>query len=216
MTRRWIMMLALALWAGLPACLPGELGGGAAAWAKGGDRDGGGHGSDRDADRDDDDDDDDDDDGDGDDDGGGAGEDDGNPGAGRPDPARDGKAGGGFGGDGIHLFHADGSAESLRGGIYERRDARGRVRDRRPGTQADLGRLSAYRDLIRDPARRGDAIGVAVVSGGQGRVQIIDSSGWTETLSGGTYQLADPNGNRVTRRSATPRDLARIRAALGL
>ncbi|MGB8813567.1 MAG: hypothetical protein WCC57_10305 [Paracoccaceae bacterium] len=125
-------------------------------------------------------------------------------------------SGGNYGGDGVHLFAADGSVEIVRNGIYERIDARGRVTERRKATAADRSRLSSYRDRIRNPAQRGTAVSIVLVNERNGTVQLIDANGWTETIKGKTYLLIDPNGNTVTRRAATSKDRSRMRAFLGL
>ena len=49
-----------------------------------------------------------------------------------------------------------------------------------------------------------------------GVVRIVDRRGWREVLSRSTYELNDPQGNRVTRRSLQQKDIDRVRGILGL
>jgi hypothetical protein len=121
-----------------------------------------------------------------------------------------------FGDDVLRLTYANGTSERLFKGRYERLDRNGRVVERRRASAADQSRLRGLRD---DVAKSGAESGVKlaiVVNSRQNAVQVTDSSGWSEVVIDGKYSLTDPNGNVVTRRNATAKDIARLKSAAGL
>ena len=101
-------------------------------------------------------------------------------------------------------------------GQYERLDARGRVVERRRAATSDRNRLSKLRNQITTGAAKAGVQSAIVVNGKRGAVQITDTAGWSEVIDGDRYSLTDPNGNVVTKRRATAKDIARIRASVGL
>ncbi|TKA95506.1 hypothetical protein FAZ78_16505 [Cereibacter changlensis] len=233
MTRRKTLLALTILAVLLPPLLPGPLAPEAAAWAKdgrdgGSDRDGDSSGSGRDGrdsdrdDRDDDGDDQDDDRDDRDDDDRDEG-DSGGKGSGSSSgdraPGRASAGPGGvserepFGDPGVHVFLSDGGQEVLRDGSYLRLDRAGQVTERRAATPRDRRRLTTLSRSFRAEGQRPET-GLAMVD--QRRVELRDAQGWVEILDAERYELIDPNGNIVTRRRATARDLARVRQQLGL
>ena len=134
---------------------------------------------------------------------------------GRASPA-DRDAGRLFGADGIRLIYANGSSERIVQGAYERVDGRGRVIERRSATSGDRNRLGGLRDRISPAAVQAGVQSVITISASRQSVKIVDSAGWTELLQSNRYVLTDPNGNIVTKRAATAKDIARLGAALGL
>ena len=238
MTRRKTLLALTILAVLLPPLLPDPLAPEAAAWAKdgrdgGSDRDGDSSGSGRDGrdsdrdDRDDDGDDRDEDRDDGDDDdrdeGDSGGKGSGSSGSGSSSgdraPGRDSAGRGGvserepFGDAGLHVFLSDGGQEVLRDGSYLRLDRAGQVTERRAATPRDRRRLTTLSRSFRAEGRRPET-GLAMVE--LRRVELRDAQGWVEILDAERYELIDPNGNIVTRRRATARDLARVRQQLGL
>ncbi|MDP2739824.1 MAG: hypothetical protein Q8O82_14265 [Pseudorhodobacter sp.] len=121
-----------------------------------------------------------------------------------------------FGADGIRLIYVNGTSERIVQGNYERVDGRGRVLERRSATSADRGRLGGLRDRISPAAVQAGVQSVITISASRQSVKIVDSAGWTELLQSNRYVLTDPNGNVVTKRAATAKDIARLSAALGL
>jgi len=121
-----------------------------------------------------------------------------------------------FQADGINLIYTNGTSERIAQGTYERLDRHGRVIERRTATSADRNRLGGLRDGISPVARRSGVESVITVSAKRKSIKIVDSAGWTELLENNRYVLTDPNGNVVTQRAATARDIARISATLGL
>lgn len=117
-----------------------------------------------------------------------------------------------FRADGLRRIFADGSAERLVQGRYERLDRRGRVIESRKATPADRTRLTR---LDRE-ARQAGVQAVITVNRSQRKLVLTDIAGWTEILDRGIYQLRDPNGNLVTRRTASAKDIRRLKVALGL
>ncbi len=118
--------------------------------------------------------------------------------------------------DVIRLTYANGTSERIYKGQYERRDRSGRIVERHRATREDQARLRGLRETI---AREGAALGLqvaVVVNSRQSAVQVTDAAGWSETVASGTYTLTDPNGNVVTRRSATSKDITRLKTAAGL
>ena len=113
--------------------------------------------------------------------------------------------------DTLSLIYNDGTSERISKGRYERLDRRGRVIERRNATSDDRARLGR----MDRSARKAGAQTVVSVNTAQRKIQIIDVAGWRETLEGSRYQLTDPNGNVVTRRTATAKDIARLRQTLG-
>lgn len=106
---------------------------------------------------------------------------------------------------GLWRLYADGSRERLANGRYERQDHTGRVIAQRRATAADRAgftRIGRGENLEAVAELRGDGL------------TITDRAGWQEELRGGTYRLTDPRGNLVTRRAATPDDIARILQSL--
>lgn len=187
----------------------------------GGDDDNSGHGSGDDSDDDDDnsgsgsDDDDDDDnsgsDDDDDDDSSGSGSGGGSSGGGSSGSSKSGS--GNNRGDalpalksGLRRVYGDGREERISGGVYERRNAAGRVTERRAATSADRQRLASL---------QGKGL-AAVVDVSPGRVTVTDRAGWREEFRGSTYRLIDPRGNLVTRRGITRKDIAHLRDLLSL
>lgn len=236
MTRRKTLIALTILAVLLPPLLPGPLAPEAAAWAKdgrdgGSDRDGDSSGSGRDGrdsgrnddgdDRDDDGDDGDDKDDDDRDEGDSGGKGSGSSGSSSGDraPGRDSAGSGGvserepFGDAGLHVFLSDGGQEVLRDGSYLRLDRAGQVTERRAATARDRRRLTTLSRSFRAEGQRPET-GLAMVD--QRRVELRDAQGWVEILDADRYELIDPNGNIVTRRRATARDLARVRLQLGL
>jgi hypothetical protein len=121
-----------------------------------------------------------------------------------------------FRSDVIRLTYANGTSERITKGQYERLDTRGRVVERHRATAADQSRLRSLRETI---ARQGAGQGLQqaiVVNSRQGAVQVTDTAGWSEVILDGRYTLTDPNGNVVTRRTATADDISRLQAAAGL
>ena len=125
-------------------------------------------------------------------------------------------AGGLFSADGINLIYTNGATERIAQGTYERLDGHGRVIERRSATSADRSRLGGLRDGISSVARRSGVESVITISAARKSIKIVDSAGWTELLQNNRYVLTDPNGNVVTKRAATAKDIARISAELGL
>lgn len=121
-----------------------------------------------------------------------------------------------FGAEGIRLIYVNGTSERIVQGNYERVDGRGRVLERRSATSADRGRLGGLRDHISPAAVQAGVQSVITISASRQSVKIVDSAGWTELLQRNRYVLTDPNGNVVTKRAATAKDIARLSAALGL
>ncbi len=135
-----------------------------------------------------------------------------------------GKAGAGGGNDGgrvfgddvLRLTYTDGTSERLSKGRYERLDRNGRVVERRRASASDQSRLRSLRETV---AQNGTASGlkfVVVVNSRQNAIQVTDNAGWSEVVQQGRYTLTDPNGNVVTRRTATDDDIGRLRNAVGL
>ncbi|NCM97337.1 MAG: hypothetical protein GW948_08590, partial [Rhodobacterales bacterium] len=121
-----------------------------------------------------------------------------------------------FRADGINLIYTNGATERIAQGTYERLDGHGRVIERRSATSADRSRLGGLRDGISSVARRSGVESVITISAARKSIKIVDSAGWTELLQNNRYVLTDPNGNVVTKRAATAKDIARISAELGL
>lgn len=219
------MLLAAGFWAGLPGGLPGQGGGGLAAWARQGGSGSGGSGSggsgsgssgggDDDA---------------GDDDGGDdhsgddhSGDGSGGEGAGSGGSGRGVAEGGGkdwlpgLGADGIHVQFFDGHIERIRAGRFEKIDKSGRVVERRRATAQEDRRLQLLRSEFTQEGKASGIATIADVDERAGRVEITDFRGWRETLSAARYQLRDPNGRTVSRRALTPEDVARLRSLLFL
>ena len=114
------------------------------------------------------------------------------------------------------MVFANGARELLIKGQYERRDRRGAVIEQRPATNADKRRLSALGDKLNSSAAAKAGVQSVIVVKAAQTVQIVDVGGWTEKIEKGRYLLTDPKGNVVTKRRATNKDVARIRAAMGL
>lgn len=107
---------------------------------------------------------------------------------------------------GLRRVYGDGREERISGGVYERRNAAGRVTERRAATSADRQRLASL---------QGKGL-AAVVDVTPGRVTVTDRAGWREEFKGSTYRLIDPRGNLVTRRGITRKDIAHLRDLLSL
>ncbi len=121
-----------------------------------------------------------------------------------------------FGDDVLRLTYTDGTSERLSKGRYERLDRNGRVVERRRASASDQSRLRSLRETV---AQNGTASGlkfVVVVNSRQNAIQVTDNAGWSEVVQQGRYTLTDPNGNVVTRRTATDDDIGRLRNAVGL
>lgn len=109
----------------------------------------------------------------------------------------------------IEVVRADGTKEEISNGWYERQDASGRTVEERRATSADIARLTGPDST----GRRTIAVGyVKTVEARGGNIEIRYSTGWTEELQGGRYELTDPNDNTVVERPARPADIARLQA----
>lgn len=121
-----------------------------------------------------------------------------------------------FGGDGIHLQFSDGHIERIRGNRFETLDARGRVVESRTARRSDLNRLRALGSASVRQGGRGEVQNVAQVNEASGAIDITDFRGWREIVSRGSYELKDPRGRTIVRRTVTTEDIRRIRAMLNL
>jgi hypothetical protein len=118
--------------------------------------------------------------------------------------------------DVVALQYSDGRIERISSGMYEVLGRDGRVITRHRATRNEERRLKSLGAL---GARKKRAAGVesyVQVNTGRNSARVEDSGGWTQILDAGRYVILDPNGNTVTRRSATKADVARIRQLLGL
>ncbi len=102
--------------------------------------------------------------------------------------------------DVVALAYRGGESERIGAGSYVRRDARGRIVERRRATSADLRRLTTARAELR-----------VLLDSRTGAVETIDRRGWRERMQDGTYILIDPKGRVVRSRAIRSADLARIR-----
>ncbi|EEW26721.1 hypothetical protein [Rhodobacter ferrooxidans] len=118
------------------------------------------------------------------------------------------------GADGIRLFFNNGSMERILAGTYQRIDRRGRILESRPATRTERNRLRAISSNVRAAASDG-VTSVVTVNASRQRVEIVDVAGWREMLDKDRYVLTDPNGNVVTRRKASKKDVARVLKMLG-
>jgi hypothetical protein len=110
--------------------------------------------------------------------------------------------------DTLVIRYADGSAERIRGGRYQRLDGGGRVVETRAATRGDAARLGG--------ARPGSGAEVLIrIDTRSGNMETVDRRGWRERIAGGVYLLTDPKGNVVRRRAVRGADLGRIRALAG-
>ena len=107
----------------------------------------------------------------------------------------------------------DGHIEQISSGTFLRTSASGAIVEQRRALRSDVSRLTAYRAV--SAASIQEVEGLILLSTSQNAAQVIDRSGWTEMVSGGVYQLSDPNGNLVTRRAATGDDMLRITVMAG-
>ncbi|MDP4033177.1 MAG: hypothetical protein Q8P60_10065 [Pseudorhodobacter sp.] len=121
-----------------------------------------------------------------------------------------------YGDDGIRLIYSNGSSERIVRGRYERTDRSGRVIEQHSATRADRSRLAKLNTNIKSTAAKLGVQSIITISSAKEMVQIVDSAGWNETLRNARYILTDPNGNVVTKRAATAKDIARFSETLGL
>lgn len=121
-----------------------------------------------------------------------------------------------FGGDGIHVQFADGHIERIRDGSFERLNKGGKTVERRAARQSDVNRLRRLNASAKGQRLPRNVHAVIEIDEVKGHIEITDYRGWTETVSGSTYELKDPNGRTVTRRALTTKDIFRIRDVLQL
>ena len=154
--------------------------------------------------------------------GGGSGSGSGGPGSGNSGSGSGGSGSGnggrsGEGGRGdqelLWVKFRDGHTEQIRGGTFLRTNDSGKVVEQRRALRSDVTRLTAFRAVSASSIREIESL--ILLSAAQNSAQVIDRSGWTEMVSGGIYQLSDPNGNLVTRRAATGDDMLRISVMAG-
>lgn len=218
-SRRGLLTLAAAAFvaSALPVCRGSGAG---AAFAKGGgDSSGSGSSGSGSGGSDDDDDDDDDHSGPG---GGGSGSGGSGTGSGNSGSGSGGSGSGTGGGSGrggrrnqelLWVKFRDGHTEQISDGTFQRTNGAGAIVEQRRALRSDVSRLTAYRAV--SAASIEEVEGLILFSTSQNAAQVIDRSGWTEMVSGGVYQLTDPNGNLVTRRAATGDDMLRISVMAG-
>jgi hypothetical protein len=107
----------------------------------------------------------------------------------------------------------DGHTEQIRSGTFLRTNGSGALVEQRRALRSDVTRLTSYRSVSASSIREIESL--ILLSASQNAAQVIDRSGWAELISGGVYQLTDPNGNLVTRRAATGDDMQRISVMAG-
>ncbi len=115
----------------------------------------------------------------------------------------------------IALYFVDGSVERIAGGTYESVGADGKLRERHRANRRDLNRIRELQRLTAQKKRQAGVAGFALVNSQQAALQITDAAGWVEELRGTRYILRDPNGNTVVSRTATDKDLSRLKVLVG-
>ncbi len=114
---------------------------------------------------------------------------------------------------GIELVYSNGISEEIVNGRLEVKDAAGRTVVERPATQRDITRLDANaRNSGMAPVLGRGAVRVEAADGA---IEVTYATGWQEELTGGRYELKDPNSNTVVQRVATPSDIRRLTALAG-
>lgn len=119
-------------------------------------------------------------------------------------------------GRGVVVSYSDGSIEQIDNGRYERTDKAGRRVERRVARGADLARLTAIsRGIDIQSVRTSRATQSfptnVTVSGGD--IEVSYSTGWTERIASGRYELVDRYDRVVAQRPATEKDWKRLAEA---
>lgn len=149
--------------------------------------------------------------------GSGSGSDDDNSGSDNGDGEEETGHGGSYsGGDydrKLEVRLADGTRIEIDDGIFERRDASGRVVERRRATQRDYSLLKQAG--VGNGAAKGTRGKVAQIRLRGEDLEVIYSDGWHEAIRSGRYELTDPLDRTVIRRRAKQSDYERLSALAG-
>ncbi|SFR32577.1 hypothetical protein SAMN04488002_0160 [Litoreibacter janthinus] len=114
---------------------------------------------------------------------------------------------------GVRLNYANGSQEVIRNGKYERRNASGRVIERRRARGSDIAHVRSLvgRGNFLDRADSTQPAARATRVTGSGRdIDVLFSNGWRERIEAGRYVLTDQFGRAVVKRKATNNDWVRL------
>ena len=115
--------------------------------------------------------------------------------------------------NGARVIYSDGSREEIRDGIFVRRNANGRVIERRRARGSDLARMRAFssQTTTQSPRAAPVAKSRAVKATYRGRnVEILYANGWREEIKSGRFTLTDKYGRVVASRRATKSDIDRL------
>ncbi|MGL4308962.1 MAG: hypothetical protein ACRCSU_00640 [Paracoccaceae bacterium] len=127
--------------------------------------------------------------------------------------AGDGSYSGGDSDRKLEVRLADGTRIEIDDGIFERRDASGRVVERRRATQRDYSLLKQAG--VGNGAAKGTRSKVAQIRLRGEDIEVIYSDGWREVIRSGRYVLTDPLERTVIRRRAKQSDYERLNALAG-
>lgn len=114
---------------------------------------------------------------------------------------------------GIEIRYSDGFREEISGGTYVVRDNKGRSVIKRRAKGSDISRLKAIasrvsiRSVIRGTPTHDD---VEEVTRKAKDLSVRYANGWTERISGTSYQLIDPYARTVALRAVTRSDRDRL------
>ena len=109
----------------------------------------------------------------------------------------------------IRIDYADGSREDVSGGVYERKDARGKTVEERAATAADIDRLTALAVEFEAANQPSSAEVIDAQLLGD-NIEIEYADGTRDIIENGVYERKDANNETIIERPATEEDAARL------
>jgi uncharacterized membrane protein YgcG len=115
---------------------------------------------------------------------------------------------------GVKVEYVDGSREEIRNGKYERRNANGKVVEKRLASGYDVARIRsqvAASNIENAPEIEAPTTRAVAVTITGTEIDVQYSNGWRERIVAGQYQLTDQFGRIAVARTASKRDWARLK-----
>ncbi|MGC1487042.1 MAG: hypothetical protein WA784_04545, partial [Albidovulum sp.] len=115
---------------------------------------------------------------------------------------------------GVKVEYVDGSREEIRNGKYERRNANGKVVEKRLASGYDVARIRsqvAASNIENAPEIAAPTTRAVAVTITGAEIDVQYSNGWRERIVAGQYQLTDQFGRIAVARTASKKDWARLK-----